>query len=311
MDPFTTDKGQSISELGEKALIVKIREWLGSSAPQAPNGMGDDCAVFENAARGFGLLTTDSVVLDRHFSRSDPPHLIGQKLLNRNISDIAAMGGQPTRAVLAGFLPATLSLEWLHLFFTGLAQTAQGAKVEIVGGDLTETPHDLAINLTLMGIAHRPLLRSGGSPGDLICVTGELGGSRLGRHLSFVPRIEEGLSLAQNSNVLACMDISDGLSIDLPAILGENCAASIDPDAIPIHDDARKAAALSGQSPLWHALNDGEDHELLFIKRAAGKKSPLPKHTVIGTLLHGKTGTLLNAKSGKDLTPSSGYEHFR
>lgn len=311
MDPFTTDKGQSVSEIGEKALILKIREWLGSSAPEAPNGMGDDCAIFENSTNGVGLLTTDSVVLDRHFSRSDPPQLIGQKLLNRNISDIAAMGGQPTRAVLAGFLPATLSLAWLHLFFRGLAKAAQISKVEIVGGDLTETPNDLAFNLTLMGIALRPLLRSGGSVGDLICVTGELGGSRLGRHLSFVPRIEEGLVLVQNNDVLACMDISDGLSIDLPAMLGENCAASIDPDAIPIHCDARKAAARSGQSPLWHALNDGEDHELLFIKRDADTNSPLPKHTVIGTLVHGKTGALLNAKSGKDLTPSSGYEHFR
>lgn len=311
MDPFTIDKGQSVSEIGEKALILKIREWLGSSAPQAPNGMGDDCAVFENSTCGVSLLTTDSVVLDRHFSRSDPPELIAQKLLNRNVSDIAAMGGQPTRAVLAGLLPANLRLAWLHLFFTGLAQTALGTKVQIVGGDLTETPNDLAFNLTLMGIAQRPLLRSGGSPGDLICVTGELGGSRLGRHLSFLPRVQEGRMLALNKDVLACMDISDGLSIDLPAMLGQNCAASIDPDAIPIHDDARKAAALSGQSPLWHALNDGEDHELLFIKRAADTKLPLPKHSVIGTLLYGKTGALLNAKSGKDLTQSSGYEHFR
>jgi thiamine-monophosphate kinase len=310
MSAFTDEFAASLAALGEKALIVRMREWLNGVAPQAPTGMGDDCAVFENASTGYGLLTTDSVVCGRHFLESDPPHLVGQKLVNRNLSDIAAMGGHPDRAIIAAFLPGTLRTDWLEACYAGIRAAAMASGLSIVGGDVTES-NDLALNLSLMGTAIRPLLRTGGRPGDHICVTGSLGGTRLGKHLSFQPRLKEGQILAANPAVRACMDISDGLSIDLPEMLGQECSASIDTAAIPIAEDAFTASKSSGQSPLWHALNDGEDHELLFILDPRPPAYPLPPHTVIGTLTERQAQLIVDAHTGEPLPTHTGYEHFR
>lgn len=311
MSPFAEMPGASLASLGEKQLLQHIRLWLGTAAPPTPTGMGDDCAVFSMGGRTMGLLTTDSVVLNRHFLESDAPHDVGRKLVLRNLSDIAAMGGTPTRAVIAGLLPRSVSLAWLEACLRGLAATAISYGVEIVGGDLTETSTDLALNMTLMGTAEHPLLRTGAQPGDLIGVTGPLGGSRLGRHLDFTPRLAEGRQLARTKGLRACMDISDGLAVDLPAMLPSSCCAHLDLAALPVHPDALRASCTSGRPPLWHALHDGEDHELCFIFSPDTDVGKLPPHHRIGTIIAEAGGQLRDAASGKPLQDSHGYEHFR
>lgn len=321
MHPFSDQPEQTIASLGEKQLLRSIRSWLGKSAPDSPFGMGDDCAEIP-ATELTRLITTDSVVLGRHFTPDTSPSLVGEKLLKRNLSDIAAMGGIPTRAVMAGFLPRTLKTAWLEACLRGLAACALDYGVDLVGGDLSESDHDLALNLTLLGRGSRFLYRHCGKPGDWICVTGLLGGSLLGRHLTFTPRLGEGRVLAGRAEIHACLDISDGLAIDLLNLLPEGLSAHIDPEAIPLHPDAHQAATASGKPALWHALNDGEDHELLFLadpmeteKWAAFERvfreqglAPIRR---IGELVEWKATAILNALTGKPFDSLQGHDHFR
>jgi thiamine-monophosphate kinase len=234
MHPFSDNPDETVASLGEKRLLKQVRDWLGDAAPAAPFGMGDDCAEIPDTQSPTRLITTDSVVYGRHFDDTAPPPKVGAKLLKRNLSDIAAMGGTPTQAVIAGFLPRRTRLDWLEACLRGIAECALAYGVQIVGGDLAESESDLALNLTLLGTGDALLYRTGGRAGDWICVTGPLGGSRASRHLDFVPRLREGSLLAGRTGVHACIDISDGLIIDLLNILPESCSASIEPDTVPV-----------------------------------------------------------------------------
>jgi thiamine-monophosphate kinase len=321
MDPFSQNAPETVAALGEKQLLRRIRQWLGQAAPPAPYGMGDDCAILPEDAGPVRLITTDSVVLGRHFSAQDPPGLVGAKLLKRNLSDIAAMGGVPAQAVIAGFLPRHTRLDWLEACLRGIAETALAHGVPLVGGDLAESAHDLALNITMLGTGTRLLQRKGGQAGDWICLTGPVGGSRAGRHLRFTPRLAEGQALARTRGVHACIDVSDGLAIDLPQLLPEKLSAAIDPQALPIHPDARDAARESGRDPLWHALNDGEDHELLFLftpdpaawdslaHRFASAGLAPPQR--FGQLVPAGPAPILSAATGQPLPALQGYDHFR
>lgn len=321
MNPFSQNPDETIARLGEKQLLRRIREWLGDTAPPTPEGMGDDCAEIPEPEKSARLVTTDSVVLGFHFEADTPPEAVGAKLLKRNLSDIAAMGGIPSRALVSGFLPGTTRLDWLEACLRGLAASARHYAVRIVGGDLTGSASDLALNLTLLGGGERFLYRHGGQPGDWICVTGQLGGSRLGRHLSFEPRLREGRALAAEKAVRACIDISDGLAIDLLNLLPDSASASIDPEVIPIHPDAGDAAVHSGKNTLFHALNDGEDHELLFLIRpdnaaweslkATFREAGLAPLSRIGSLVQRGRAPILDKRTGQPLADLHGYDHFR
>lgn len=331
MEPFSEEIASTLAAIGEKDLLRALRDWLGPTTLPSPYGMGDDCAVRGEGEAAESLMTTDSLVLGRHFEADTLPELAGAKLLKRNLSDIAAMGGQPTRAVLAGFLPRRVRLDWLEAFCRGLAGCAQEYQIQLAGGDLAETDHDLAFNLTLLGTApSQPLLRTGGKPGDWIVVTGALGGSRLGRHLTFQPRLREGRIFAGEVPAIwgeaprahAGIDISDGLAIDLLNMLPEDLSGEIEPDAVPLHRDVQKAAEQSGHSPLWHALNDGEDHELLVLLapmeaaawrslQARFAQAGLARLTRIGQLAPRGPGRILDGSTGKPFAALAGYDHFR
>lgn len=316
MNPFTDNEAASAGKLGEVQLIRRIREWLGKATPPAPNGMGDDCAVVES---GANLVTCDSLVYQRHFDDEASPELVGAKLLKRNLSDIAAMGGLPRDAVVALFLPKNTSLEWLEGFAKGLAKTALDYSVAIVGGDVAESP-TLAVTLTLTGKARRPLTRGTGSDGDVLFVSGPLGGSIKGHHLTFTPRIEQGMFLAMMPEVTACMDLSDGLAKDAPALAGDRLAAVLDTGSIP---PSNEILALCEENPadmLGHILTDGEDYELLFAVKAESADAveaawenrfggPLFR---IGHLAEREKDApaLVDAATGKALE-QHGYEHLR
>ena len=264
MSPFAKSRRQSVAALGEEKLIRRIRGWLGSACPPAPFGIGDDCAVVPGA-RGTQLLTVDPVVYGRHFDATVPARAVGAKLLKRNLSDLAAMGGRPSAAVVALLLDSRVSAAWLEEFYRGLAVCARRYGVPVVGGDVAEAPGTLAASLTLLGrpAGRRAVTRAGAHRGDWIYVTGKLGGSRRsGHHYRFSPRLAEGAWLASRPEVRAMMDVSDGLAKDLGAICPRGAAPAIEAAAVP----RRPGASLRA------ALTEGEDYELLVVVAAAADR---------------------------------------
>jgi len=253
---FTSSRARSVAALGEIELIARIRGWLGGVSPDAPFGIGDDCAVTP-PARGPGLVTTDPVIHGRHFDDRTPARLVGAKLLKRNLSDIAAMGGRPQSAVISLALDPRTRIDWLEAFYRGLAECARRHRVSIVGGDVAQADGTFVATLTLIGQSSgsRYLTRQGARIGDSIWVTGALGqnpGSE--HHLRFTPRLREGAWLARQPEVHSMMDVSDGLAKDLPALTPAGAEVSILEAHIP-----RRA-----QVNLRRALTAGEDYELLF-----------------------------------------------
>lgn len=262
MNPFAPHRSKSVSAYGEERLLVAIRGWLGNASPRAPFGLGDDCAVLA-ASRGRQLITVDPVIYGRHFDDRVPPRDVGSKLLKRNLSDLAAMGGRPVAAVLALTLDARTSLPWLEQFYRGLAACARRYRVAIVGGDVAQADGVIAASLTLLGEATGPRIttRTGARVGDAIYVTGRLGGSlATGRHFRFEPRLLEGAWLARRACVRAMMDVSDGLAKDLHALTPRGAEAALDPAALPL----RRGVTLR------QGLTDGEDYELVMAVAPSG-----------------------------------------
>ncbi len=204
----------------------------------------------------------------RHFHlEQDGPEAVGYKAMGVNLSDIAAMAGIPRAAVVAVALPKDSAVKVAHGLHAGMRMLADRFAVDLVGGDTNAWDGPLVITVTVLGQAtvRGAVRRSGARPGDLILVTGPLGGSLgSGRHLGPEPRIAEALAIHRAATIHAMIDLSDGLSSDLGHILVESggLGAVLDAAAIPIHADAEEQSRRDGISSLDHALNDGEDFEL-------------------------------------------------
>lgn len=318
MKPYSNKPSETVSALGEERLIEKIRRWLGPISPPAPHGIGDDCAVLP-ASKYAQAITVDPVIYGRHFDDSVPARAVGAKLLKRNLSDLAAMGAAPVAAVLALTLDPRVRLAWLEAFYRGLAACAKTHRLHLIGGDIAQADGILAASLTLIGRATAPrmVLRSGARAGDWIYTTGTLGGSLLGKHFRFTPRLAEGAWLAARSEVRAMMDLSDGLAKDIRALTPPGARPALLASAIPISSAAHRMANTDKRTPLDHALSDGEDYELLFALAAPSDRASFERRwrvrfpktplTCIGrfTALHAE------AESGViDLSTYHGYEHL-
>ena len=265
MHPFSYHGYSLVSSLTEDHLLQSIRAWIKPIGRPTPEGMGDDCAVFK-AMGPSELITTDSVVYQRHFTAYDSPKAVGAKLVCRNLSDIAAMGGVPDGAVLSLVSSPELCLSWLEAFFQGIVDTCAIYGVRLLGGDLAKAScsNFFSASWTQLGNCLSPLMRHGAQEGDMLLVTGSLGGSSLGGHLHFVPRLKEGVWLSKQAGVNAAIDVSDGLAKDLPALLGSHQRALVNISKIPINQDAHTLAKQK-KIPPWHlAFTEGEDYELLF-----------------------------------------------
>lgn len=317
MSPFSQQPSQTIAALGESALIAQIRRWLGKASPPAPAGIGDDCAILP-AAKREQAITVDPVIYGRHFDDRVPARAVGEKLLKRNLSDLAAMGAAPTAAVVALTLDRRVRIAWLQQFYRGLAASALRHNVPIVGGDVSQAEGVLAASLTLVGqsAGKRMVTRTGAHKGDWIYVTGRLGGSLRGHHFRFKPRLAEGAWLAAQPAVVAMIDLSDGLAKDIGPLCPEGCKPAVVAARIPISPAAQRLARVSGHTPLHHAASDGEDYELLFavaektnrtlFERAWSKHFDLPL-TCIGRFVERGAYTA----EAVDLTAFHGYEHLR
>ena len=253
----------------EAELIAWLRERLAGQHPVAL-GIGDDAALLEVPPPGGCLLTVDVLTEGVDFRLAEAsPQRIGRKALAVNLSDIAAMAGIPRAALVGLVLPRTGGLALAQALYEGLLPLAAEYGVSLVGGDTNTWDGPLVISITLVGTPgpSGPLRRNGARPGDRILVTGTLGGSLLGRHFDFQPRVREALVLAERYQLHAAMDISDGLSLDLSRMAAASgCGARLVLERVPIspaaHEWSRQLA--DGSTPLDHALSDGEDFELLL-----------------------------------------------
>jgi thiamine-monophosphate kinase len=268
---------------------------------------GDDLAILNWPGDELLLAGADQVLDGVHFdSAKHSPREIGRKAMNRNLSDCAAMACLPAAAIATVALPRGMGMEFAKELYLGLREAGDVFNCAIVGGDTASWDAKLALSVAILGRAGgiAPITRSGAKVNDGIYVTGPLGGSILGRHMNFVPRIQEARRLAKAVSINSMIDISDGLSRDLGRICGQsNVGAIIDADAIPIHADAVTLAKKSGRKPLEHALNDGEDHELLFT--CAGRP---PEGMLIGRITADRSVML--QKNGKsEILAAKGWDH--
>ncbi|MEX2026650.1 MAG: thiamine-phosphate kinase [Pirellulaceae bacterium] len=250
-------------------METQFIEWLRSQVrqhPRVPLGIGDDAAVLDLPSGNQWVVTTDMMTdgVDFHVGQHEPTR-IGRKSLAVNLSDLAAMGARPVACFVSVALPRQGAESLARGIYEGIFALARQFDTAIGGGDTNSWDGKLVINVTAVGEVEmgQAWKRSGARPGDQILVTGEFGGSILGKHFDFTPRVAEAQWLATNAEVKAAIDVSDGLSLDLSRICQESgCGAVLDLHSIPI------AAAAANQpdklTPLEHALGDGEDFELIL-----------------------------------------------
>ena len=280
-------------------------------------GPGDDCAVIDTSASSQCLVTTDMLLEGSHFMLAEAgPRRVGRKAMAVNLSDVAAMGGRPIAAFVSVGLPRSSGAGIAEELYLGMREMADRFDTAIAGGDTNSWTGGLVICVTLLGEPRPqgPILRSGAKPGDWLLVTGSLGGSILGKHLDFVPRVQEALSLQQHANVHAMIDISDGLAADAFHLCEESgCGAVLFAERIPISDASRSLA--DGKSPLEHALSDGEDFELAFAVEAADgerllRTQPIPGITLayIGVFVP-ERALFLEEAGQRRRTEPRGFEH--
>jgi len=324
-----------LRSIDEGELIAAIRKEFPSSDPQTLRGIGDDVAVIKSGA-GLLLLTKDLLVEGVHFRRSfHPPHLLGRKSLNVNISDIAAVGGKPRYALLGLGLPARIETDWVEEFFNGMKSAARDAGVELIGGDLTRAVK-VFISLSLLGEigkGHKPVFRNGAGAGDGIYVSGTVGdahqgllllknGVRFGkdtekdtlirRFLDPRPQLSLGRALSAGGLASSMIDMSDGLSVDLGHVCRESgCGADVYHEKLPLSAELRSCS----QRPIWVALHGGEDYQLLFT--VPRKKEPLltklrRKHriTLIGWIKKEKGVFEISFRGRKKPLLPKGFRHF-
>lgn len=288
-------------------------------------GPGDDCAVIDlGVPERLLLLKTDAVVEGVHFTSKDDAAQVGRKALARCLSDIAAMAGTPNAALITIGLPTGYSSERVKRLYVGLSELARIHNVSIAGGETTTNPERLLISISLLGWAPRgkAILRSGARPGDAVFVTGELGGSITGKHLTFEPRLAEARWLADHFPIRGMIDLSDGLAGDLRHVLNASgVGAELLASAIPVSREAKLAARSagdSGKTALVRALTDGEDFELMFCVpsrhavplldawRSQFKELRL---SCIGKIARGN-GIVVRDKQGTRPLTLHGYTHF-
>jgi thiamine-monophosphate kinase len=244
-------------------------DWLRRLTPVHPRvllGPGDDTAALRLTPGVPCLMTTDMLLEGSCFVLAEAgARRVGRKAMAVNLSDIAAMAGKPVAAVASVGLPHRGGRALAEELYHGLREVADAYDTALAGGDTNSWDGPLAISVTIIGEAtgKGPVTRAGAKPGDWLLATGPFGGSILGKHLDFTPRVREAMQLHSLVDLHAMIDVSDGLAADVHHICEESrCGAVLRAAQIPVAADTMKVQ--DGRSPLEHALSDGEDFELVF-----------------------------------------------
>jgi thiamine-monophosphate kinase len=299
-----------VSDVGERALIERIRTRVPPPSPGLLIGIGDDAAVAVPDRGALQVLTTDALVEGIHFDRRfSSPADIGYKALAVNVSDVASMGGTPRLALLSLMLPQDLALADLDALIEGLLEMAAESGVALAGGNITRSPGPLAIDVTAVGSVkpRKILTRGGGRAGDALYVTGHIGAAAAGlgwlrarsdatgkapgwppvgwpddqalaacvaRYCRPAPRARIGALLGRNRAASACMDLSDGLADAVTQLASASgTGATLDASTLPVHPGAAAWFSTAGADPVAASLAGGDDYELLFAvsRRARGR----------------------------------------
>ncbi|HSV95300.1 MAG TPA: thiamine-phosphate kinase [Spirochaetota bacterium] len=316
-----------ISEIGgEFALIKRLMPEV-ESDPAIIRGIGDDCAVLAYTADKYLVVTTDMMVENSHFSPQwFTPFQVGKKLVEVNVSDVVAMGGVPRFAFISVALTKDTEVEYMDELYRGIHSAGGKHGVYLIGGDTTHGSQ-IVLNLTIIGEVEKNLLclRSEAKAGDLICVTGTLGGNQAGLELLLAGKpghtieflepecrlASEGCVIARYAN--AMIDVSDGLGSEVRHICEESgVGARIDCEKIPLSSEVVEAAKAVGGDPYDFAMYGGEDFELVFTV-PPGKLSRLKEEfsdiSVVGAVLPKEEGIFL-IKNNERMDIGRGYDHF-
>lgn len=257
----------------EQSFIAWLRGRT-ASLPQTTVGIGDDAAILTHPESSSQhplselVLCTDTIVDGVDFLSSEHAlESIGRKSVLINLSDLAAMAAKPLTMLINLAVPQERSTQIAAQLYEGILEVAHQYELSLCGGDTTVYDGPISLSVTMVGTIPngRRWLRGGAQIGDAIVVTGQFGGSILGRHLHPTPRVALAQSLANKFQINAAIDVSDGLSLDLDRM----CAASglgaeLDRLRIPVHPDAHQLSSQDGQSAVDHAWGDGEDFELIL-----------------------------------------------
>jgi thiamine-monophosphate kinase len=331
----------TVADIGERALIARIKARV-SMPSWVVIGPGDDAAVVRPQRGTFDVLTTDAQVDGVHFDRRFvPADAIGHRALAVNLSDLAAMGASPHAALLSLALPPTLDVATFEQVLDGLLALAATHRVTLIGGNITQTPGPLTLDVTAIGSVRprRVLTRAGARPGDEVYVTGTLGEAAVGlqtlqaapqaaagwatdacvkRYLRPDPRVRTGMLLGRNRATSSCMDVSDGLADCVRQVSeASGVGITLDAAAIPVSVEVHEAQKRRGRDPLELALSGGDDYELFFtvrpthrgrLRAVCRQVGDLPI-TRIGVVTKGRE-LLVRHEDGLHPLPA-GYEHFR
>ncbi|WP_022852911.1 thiamine-phosphate kinase [Thermodesulfatator atlanticus] len=312
----------------EEEILRLLRQKLIPQHREVICGVGDDCAVLESDSF-WELITTDTMVEGVHFDFAYfSPYELGRKLAVVNLSDIAAMGGEPFCALLNLSLPRAVRPE-IESFFQGLKERLAEFGAELIGGDITRNKCGWHLSLTIMGKAPKGgvVFRKGAKEGDLLYVSRALGGAAAAlelfqkgiepppslkkAHVDPDPEIELGKMLARNGLASAMMDISDGLLLDLARLCeANNLGAELYASKIPVFQELENLPLE--KDPLHYALSGGEDFALLFsVPPQREKLLNICKRTLfcIGRLISEKGLFLIGEKERKEVSPQ-GFDHF-
>jgi len=328
-----------LSDIGEFGVISSIRSDLRDFQKEVIVGIGDDTAAIKVSGEKLLLFTSDSLVEDVHFKWDyTSPFQVGWKALVVNISDVAAVGGNPTHCLVSLALPSDTERNLVREVYRGLKKAASKYRVGIVGGDTVRAP-SFIITVSLLGEVKREniVLRSGAKPGDLIYVTGQLGSSGAGlaclkapnwkvkpeirqflikKHLMLSPRLVEGQKIASSQIATSMIDLSDGLASDLHRLAEESkVGAVLWEDEFPTALATEQLAKVMGKSLLEWILYGGEDYELLFAvppnKKEKLKQTLSFPHTLIGEIVDRDQGIYLKNRGGnRTKIEDRGYNHF-
>ena len=333
----------ALRDLGERGLIERVRRGTPTPRPAVLVGIGDDTAAVAWPAGPLLLLTTDTLVEDVHFRRATASlRDVGAKALAVNVSDIAAMGGEPRFALLALACPGRTRLADIEELYAGIRDVAERFGVELIGGDTCATPDRIVLTVTVAGeVDGSPVTRRGARPGDAILVTGTLGASAAGlaaleqqpaglsaktaeevhqAHRRPTPRLDEGRLIRLSGAATAMIDLSDGLATDLAHIAEESgVGARVRLAALPVSDATREVARLLGRVAWEWAVSGGEDYELCFTADRAQAGTLATRITaetstpvsVVGEVRPRAEGVTFVDESGRAVEVRPGFEHFR